>query len=155
MRKSSLPRSIHALVLVSAMAACTYEGARRGLDAPPDLATCVRLSGDEIRSLFEDVEDRAVVHDGAGGHARNRWCADGSFSSSWTTEGGTGSLEGRWHVDGALRCVSVASGLPDGGAVSRCGPLYRCGDRITSVNDQGEVHGVHALSPTSCDARED
>jgi len=155
MRISSLPGSLHALVLVAALAACASEGARRAHGAPPELTTCERLSGDEIRSLFANVEDRAVVHDRAGGHARNRWCADGSFTSSWTTEGGTGSLEGRWHVDGALRCVSVASGLPDGGAVSRCGPLYRCNDRIASVNDRGEIHGLHMLSPTPCPSRGD
>lgn len=114
--------------------------------------TCIDLPGAEIRSLFSDVIDRAEVQDGARGRAVNHWCRDGRFTSSWETPRGRGQLEGRWWVEGDLRCVAIEGELPDDGATRRCGPIQRCGDRIGTMNRDGGRHGWHVLEPAPCSA---
>lgn len=119
----------------------------------PEAPDCVDLTGPEIRTLFAGVIDRAEVQDGARGRARNHWCRDGRFTSTWQLPGGRdGELEGRWWVEGDLRCVSVDAGLPDDGSLRRCSPIQRCGGRIGTVNEAGGRHGWHVLEPAPCPA---
>ena len=131
-------------VLVAVLAsACT--------ESSHDLDQCERLSGAEINRLFADVVDSAVVHDLANGRAINHWYSDGRFTSEWSSDDRSGTVVGTWRVEGDQRCVSVNSGLPDTGLIKTCSPLYRCDDRIVSLNEDGSWHGSHQLRPASPD----
>ena len=137
-----MKRSILLLALVAPLG-CTPPPS----SLPP---SCTPLTGEEIEAAFSDVVDQAVIEDRDGGSARNLWCRNGAFSSSFRTPTGSDELTGRWWVDGDRRCVSSEAAFPDDGTSVRCVPVVRCGDRLASLNRQGDIHGWHHLAPATC-----
>lgn len=115
--------------------------------APDSWQGYSKLSGAQIREAFSDVVDTAVVVDGAGGSATNRWFQDGRFTSDWQAGGQAGQLSGRWSVEGDARCIVLDIEL-DGYAAGqqRCGPIYFKDGKYYSSNANGSMHGIHTLS---------
>ena len=76
------------------------------------------------------------------------WYSDGSFTSEWSNARDSGKVTGRWRPHDNQRCIIITAGLPDRTGKENCGPLFRKGEKIISVNSDGSIHGIHTLSPT-------
>ena len=111
-------------------------------DNPP-----VQLDGREIAKAFSDVRDDAQVQDAAGTRAVNHWYADGRFTSHWSNDLDSGEVTGTWRVEKNLRCIIIATGVPERVGTNRCGFLFRRGNEYLSLNPDGSIHGIHTLSP--------
>jgi len=107
----------------------------------------IQLNGKEIVKAFGDVRDDARVQDAAGTRAVNHWYADGGFTSHWSSEVDSGKVTGTWRVEKDLRCITIATGLPQRVGKERCGSLFRRGNEYLSFNPDGSIHGIHTLSP--------
>ena len=112
-----------------------------------ELADAVALSTEEIAGIFANVRDEAQVQDSAGTTAVSHWYADGTFTNEWTNSAGSGTVTGRWHARDNQRCIEITSGLPEQQGQTKCGHIYRRGPHYISLNADGSIHGVHALSP--------
>ena len=106
-----------------------------------------KLSGHEIKQIFSDVEDRAIVADSEGTTAVNYWYSDGRFINRWKNRTDSGEVSGTWRVHNDQRCVLIRTGLPDRIGRETCAPMYQQGDLYISVNPDGSIHGRHSLSP--------
>ncbi len=134
-------RILFCILITSALYCCAYN--------PPNnqnWAGYQRLSGEEILLAFNNVRDDAQVQDAAATIAVNHWHEKGTFVTLWTNQKQSGTVTGQWFVRNDTRCVIIESGLPSFDDEARCGPIYQRDDRYYTVNRDGTVHGIHALS---------
>lgn len=105
-----------------------------------------QLTNDEILKTFSDVRDDAVVQNATRTQAVNYWYADGRFVSRWWHANGSGEVVGVWRAKDDRRCVTVSRGLVPAEGKERCSAILRLGDQYQSLNSDGTIHGIHALS---------
>jgi hypothetical protein len=129
------------------MAAVSAGAVLTGSMTAADPADADRLSTEEIRQVFANVRDDANVQDSAGTTAVNYWYADGAFTNEWSNQSRAGKVQGRWRAQDDQRCITITVGLPDRIGQEKCSPVFRRGQQYISVNSDGSIHGIHALSP--------
>ena len=109
-----------------------------------------KLTTAQITDTFSNVIDRGEVQDQRGISAETHWYADGRFVSRWwqPSEGDPDpepqSVAGHWRAENDLRCVAFAP-LTDN--PWSCAAVWRLEDgRYLSMNPDGSIHGLHALT---------
>ena len=110
------------------------------------LETGARLTTLEIRTLFTDASDQAILH-GSSATATNEWHKDGRFINNWQDSNRSGTVTGFWYAKNDQRCVEIETGPAELVATTRCGPIYRRHKWFFSVNPDGGIHAIHTLSP--------
>lgn len=100
-----------------------------------------QLTGEEISSVFDDVDENSQVTDSAGTNARNTWRSDGTMTSRWKNGEASGIVQAKWFVEKDQRCV-----LLNGESSKRCTPIYEFENQYFSTNSDGSIHGAHSLA---------
>ena len=109
-----------------------------------------KLTTAQITDTFSNVIDRGEVQDQRGISAETHWYADGRFVSRWWQPSESDpdpepqSVAGHWRAENDLRCVAFAP-LTDN--AWSCAAVWRLEDgRYLSMNPDGSIHGLHALT---------
>ena len=115
-----------------------------------DFELQTKLTTAQITDTFSNVIDRGEVQDQRGISAETHWYADGRFVSRWWQPSESDpdpepqSVAGHWRAENDLRCVAFAP-LTDN--AWSCAAVWRLEDgRYLSMNPDGSIHGLHALT---------
>ena len=107
-------------------------------------ADSVQLTNEELVATFTDTVERYIAIDQPGLTASGFWL-EGTMESNWQEGDDSGTVTGTWSVDGQQICVAYDSGTLEG--TTDCNAVYTYGDAYLSVNEDGSLHGYHALRP--------
>jgi len=104
------------------------------------------LSTEEIAETFSGVQESYRSRDNPAVSAKGTFREGGEFEGTWRAGSQSGQVVGEWYAEDGKRCLSTTA--PGGGnADLECHQFYRTGAVLTSVNDDGSVHGIHTLQP--------
>lgn len=109
-----------------------------------------KLTTAQITDTFSNVIDRGEVQDQRDISAETHWYADGRFVSRWWQPSESDpdpepqSVAGHWRAENDLRCVAF---VPLTDNAWSCAAVWRLEDgRYLSMNPDGSIHGLHALT---------
>jgi len=123
---------------------CSLGGcATVGQTIPED---AVPLSTEEIAATFSGVTEKYKGRDNPGVSAVGKFREGGEFSASWSAGNQSGNVEGEWYAEDGKRCLNTVSS-ETGTTDVECHSIYKSGDVYMSMNDDGSIHGIHALTP--------
>lgn len=116
---------------------------------PHDWTDYTRLSGAQIKQAFSNVQDAVSTPGSEGFRVTNYWYSDGRYTSQWQSGYGSGTVSGRWFVEGDERCVQIETAKNNQTLKPQCGPIYQKDEYYYTSNPSGALLGIHSLSPLS------